>query len=240
MFLFHLNRFHALLLAWALLGGAISSVQESFANTQDIFPPYLNFQEVAGEEIHDAFTVSMPVPFFGKGRGSESSVEDIYQDPPVFADVYFDDVRSSIQGGIEGFLHETVALLKREDKWGLLIEGHCDSRGTSAYNLARADYHLRSLAGFLEQLGIPSGRIHPVNFGQTPFSCQSGSERCQEDNLRAERIFSILAVDRFQRGCLARLRFVAGKDSGRAFEYLERPPYLQRIQLASPQFTSFR
>lgn len=239
MFLFHLNRFHALLLASALLCGGIWSVQESFANTRDFFPPYVNFQEDAGEEIHDALTVSIPVPSFVKGRGSEPLVEDIYQDP-VFADVYFDDVRSSIQGGIEGFLHETAALLKQEDQWGLRIEGHCDSRGTSAYNLARADYHLRSLAGFLEYLGIPSGRIHPVNFGQTPFSCQSGSERCQEDNLRAERIFSILAVDRFQRGCLARLRFVAGKDSGRATEYLKRPSYLQRIQLASPQFTSFR
>lgn len=151
----------------------------------------------------------------------------------MFADVYVDDVRSSIQGGIEDFLQETVALLKQEDQWGLRIEGHCDSRGTSAYNLARADYHLRSLAGFLEHLGIPSWRIHPLNVGQTPFSCQSGSERCQEDNLRAERIFSILAVDRFQGGCLARLRFVAGKDSDRATGYLKRSPYLQRIQLAS-------
>ncbi|MGB5054706.1 MAG: hypothetical protein WBO24_09965 [Nitrospirales bacterium] len=217
----------------------IWSVQESFANTPDIAPPYVNFQEDADEEIRDALTVSIPVPSSGKGRGSEPSVEDIYQDP-VFADVYFDDVRSSIQGGIEGFLHETVALLKQEDQWGLRIEGHCDSRGTSAYNLARADYHLRSLAGFLEYLGIPSGRIHQVNVGQTPFVCQSGSERCQEDNLRAERIFSILAVDRFQRGCLARLRLVAGKDLDRATGYLKRPPYLQRIQLASPQFTSFR
>lgn len=233
MFLFHLNRFYALLLAWAFLCGTIWCIQESFANTLDIFPPYVNSQVNADEEIHDALPVSIPVPSFGKGRGSEPSVEGIYQNP-VFADVYFDEVRSSIQGGIEGFLHETVALLKQEDQWGLQIEGHCDSRGTSAYNLARADYHLRFLAGFLEQLGISSGRIHPVNFGQTPFSCQSGSERCQEDNLRAERIFSILAVDRFQRGCLARLRFVAGKDSERATEYLKRPPYLQRIQLASP------
>ncbi|WP_447963423.1 OmpA family protein [Nitrospira sp. Ecomares 2.1] len=224
-------------MAWALLCGAIGTIQESFANPLDIFPPYSNFQEEAGEEIHDTLIVSIPVTSFGKGRGSEPFVEDMYQDP-VFADVYFDDVRSSIQGGIEGFLHETVALLKQEDQWGVRIEGHCDSRGTSAYNLARADYHLRFLAGFLEQLGIPSRRIHPVNFGQTPFSCQSGSEWCQEDNLRAERIFSILAVDRFQRGCLARLRFVAGKDSDRATGYLKRPRYLQRIQLASPQFTS--
>ncbi len=78
----------------------------------------MNFQEDADEEIYDAVTVSIPVPSFGKGRVSEPSVEDRYQDP-VFADVYFDDVRSSIQGSIEEFLHETVALFKREDQWGL-------------------------------------------------------------------------------------------------------------------------
>lgn len=239
MFLFHLKRFPGLLLAWVLLCGAIWPVLESFANTRDLFPTFLNFPLEADEEIHDVLTVSIHVKSFEKGRGSEPSVEDLYQDP-VFADVYFDDARSSIQGSIEFSLHETAAILKQEAQWGLRIEGHCDSRGTFAYNLARADYHLKSLAGFLEQLGIPSGRIHLVNFGQTPFSCQSGSERCQEDNLRAERIFSILAVDRFQRGCLARLRFVAGKDSDRATGYLKRTTYLQRIQLASPQFTSFR
>ena len=239
MFLFHLNRFHRFLLAWSLLLGAIGSVHESFAGTLDVAPPFLNFPVSADEEIRDVMTVSIPVPFLRKGQGSGLSVEDRYQDP-VFADVYFDDARSSLQGGIEEFLHETVALLKQEDRWALRIEGHCDWRGPSAYNFARADYHLRALAGFLVQLGVPSGRIHSVNFGQTPFSCQSGNERCQEDNLRADRIFSILAVDRFQRGCVARLRLVAGKDSDRAIGYLKRPPYLQRIQLASPQFTSFR
>jgi hypothetical protein len=238
MVLFRLNGLLGLLLAWALLCGAIGPVPESFANTLDLSPPFLNFQLEENEEIHDAMMVSIPVPSFGKGKGSEPPVEDMYRDP-VVADLYFDEARSSIQGGIEVFLQETAALLKQEGQWGLRIEGHCDARGTSAYNLARADYHLKSLTGFLQHLGISSGRIDRVNFGQTPFACRSGSERCQEDNLRAERIFSILAVGQFQRGCLARLRFVAGKDSDRATGYLKRSPYLQRIQLASPRLTSF-
>lgn len=158
MFLFHLKRFHGILLAWALLCGVFWSVQESFANPLDIFPPSGNFQVDPDEEIHDAWTVFIPVPSFGKGRGSELSVEDIYQDP-VFADMYFDDVRSSLQGGIEGFLHETVALLQQEDQWGLRIEGHCDSRGPSAYNFAQADYHLRALAGFWSSWGFPPGEF---------------------------------------------------------------------------------
>ncbi|MBA3967773.1 MAG: OmpA family protein [Nitrospirales bacterium] len=133
-----------------------------------------------------------------------------------------------------------MALLDLEDQWGLRIEGHCDVRGTSAYNLNLANYHLTNLTTFLHMLGIQSERIHLVNFGQDPFVCQGGDERCQENNLRAERIFSILAVEQSQRGCLARLRLVAGKDVDRALRYSRRSPYLQRIQVASPHsFPSF-
>jgi len=238
MFLFSLNGLIGLLLAWVFVCGVLWPIPDSFANTRDKFPPFLNSQFAEDEEIHDALIVSKPVQSFGNGIGFEPLIENLHQDP-VFADLYFDEGRSLIRGGIEVFLHETVALLKQEDRWGLRIEGHCDSRGTSAYNLARADYHLTRLTTFLQMMGIPSERIQLVNFGQDPFACQGVGERCQEDNLRAERIFSILAVGQSQRGCLARLRLVAGEDVNRALRYSRRSPYLQRIQVASPHSSSF-
>ncbi len=232
MSLFPLNGFLGLLLAWTLVWGAIWPVPDSFANPQDITHPFLN-SHLDVEEIHDGFMVSMPIPSFAKSTGSEASVEDLSHDP-VFADLYFDEGRSLIQGGIEVFLQETVALLNVEDQWGLRIEGHCDVRGTSAYNLTLSHSHLIHLATFLRMMGIQSERIHVMNFGQDPFVCQGVGERCQEDNLRAEGIFSILAAGQSQRGCLARLRLVAGKDVERALRYSRRSPYLQRIQVASP------
>jgi len=238
MFLFSLNGLIGLLLALVFVCGVLWPIPDSFANSRDKFSPFLNSQFPEDEEIHDALIVSKPVQSFVNGIGSEPLIENLHQDP-VFADLYFDEGHSLIHGGIEVFLHETVALLKQEDRWGLRIEGHCDSRGTSAYNLARADYHLTRLTTFLQMMGIPSERIQLVNFGQDPFACQGVGERCQEDNLRAERIFSILAVGQSQRGCLARLRLVAGEDVNRALRYSRRSPYLQRIQVASPHSSSF-
>jgi outer membrane protein OmpA-like peptidoglycan-associated protein len=238
MFLFPLNGLSGLLLAWAMVCGVLWPLPDSFANPRDIFPPFVNSRFVEDEEIHDALIVSRPVQSFGNKTGSQPLVENMHQDP-VFADLYFDEARSFIRGGIEVFLYETVALLKQENRWGLRIEGHCDSRGTSAYNLARADYHLTHLTTFLQMMGIQSERIQLVNFGQDPLACQGVGERCQEDNLRAERIFSILAVGQSQRGCLARLRLVAGEDVDRALRYSRRSPYLQRIQVASPHSSSF-
>jgi hypothetical protein len=237
MFLFPLSGWLRLLPAWALVYGAIWPVPDSFANPQDIFSPFLISQLEEEDEIHDALIVSAPVESFGMERGWEPPVEEVYQDP-VFADLYFDEGRALIQGRIEVFLHETVALLKQETLWTLRIEGQCDSRGTSAYNLARADYHLTRLTTFLQMMGIQSERIHLVNFGQDPLACQDVGERCQQDNLRAQRIFSILAMEQSQRGCLARLRLVAGEDVDRALRYSSRFPYLQRIQVASPHSSS--
>lgn len=236
MFQFPLNGLPALFLVWVFVYGVIGPDSDTLARTADNFSPLLTAQFDEEEEIQDALIVSMPVQFSRQAIGSKSLVTDLQQDP-VYADLYFDEGRSVIQGAIKVFLNQTVALLTQEEQWKLSIEGHCDSRGSSAYNFARADYHLTHLATFLQMMGIQSERIRLVNFGQAPPACQEVAERCQEDNLRAEGIFSILAVGQPQRGCLARLRLAAGKDVDRAIRYSRRSPYLQRIHVASPHFS---
>lgn len=238
LLLFRLNGWLWLFLAWAFACGTIWPGQDTFASTQVMYPPFLNTQFDENEEVSDASIVSLSVPFLGNGKGLEPRVEEVFQDP-VFADLYFDEGRSVLQGGIEKFLQETVVLLKQEEKWKLRIEGHCDSRGTAAYNFALADYHLMTLTTYFQVMGIQSERIHLVNFGQDPLACQGTGERCQEDNLRAKEIFSILAVGQSQQGCLARLRLVTGKDVDQALHHFTRSPYLQRIHLASPHSSSF-
>lgn len=238
MLLSRLNGLPGLVLAGVLVCEAIGFIPESFANPRNLFPPFLNVPLEENEEIQEELITSSPEQTFGKGKGSGLLIQSMFQ-APVVADLYFDEGRSFIQGGMEALLQETVVLLKREKQWRLRIEGHCDSRGTFAYNLARADYHLLNLTIFLQIMGIQAEQIHLVNFGQDSLACQESGEGCQEDNLRAERIFSILAVEPTQRGCLARLRLVAGKDWERALRYSRRSPYLQRIQVASPHFSSF-
>ena len=229
------NGLLGLLLGWPLLVG--NSVYSPFH--QPVREYTVKVSLAGPEEVKDA-RIMFPFKKHLPEKIGWSSSPDEGDEDIVLADLYFDENRPLITGALENFLRETVILLQKEKQWELKIEGHCDSRGTSAYNLARAGYHLNSLEEFLGDLGIPSGRIHRMNFGQTPFACQSGSERCQEDNLRSEQIFTILAVGRFQQGCVARLRLVAGKDRERASGYLKRSPYLQRIQVASPQLTAFR
>jgi len=156
---------------------------------------------------------------------------------PVVADVYFDERRLFVDAGLKAFFLQTVEWLAAEPQWRLRIEGHCDPRGPSAYNFARADFHLADLTDYLSQLGIPSHQISTVNYGQDPVLCRNTSEQCQEDNLRAKEIFPILSVGNTQRGCLARLRFIGGGNWSRIHQVSQSLPLLQRIQVASPSST---
>lgn len=156
---------------------------------------------------------------------------------PVVADVYFDERRLFVDAGMKTLFLQMVEWLAEEPQGRLRIEGYCDPRGPSAYNFARADFHLANLTDYLSRLGISSHQISAVNNGQIPVLCRLTSGQCLEDNLRAENIFPILSIGNTQRGCLARLRLIGGEKGSPIHQVSQRLPSLQRIHVASPSST---
>ena len=166
--------------------------------------------------------------------GANESQPQKALDGPVLADVYFDEHRQVIHDRLKRLLLQTIEFLQQESEWQLRVEGHCDPRGTSAYNLARANFHLMTFSQYLLLLGIQPQQMSILNYGQDPILCRIGSEVCQEDNLRARHVFSNLAIRQTQRGCLARLRLVADQGLTPALEFTKFLSKVQRIQVASP------
>jgi len=211
-------------LGWFLTGGEYSSAFDSIPSlsrhggASTVLPQSEEIQEFVISSL------SKTVPL--------TRIESTHV--PVVADVYFDERRLFVDAGLKALFLQIVEWLAAEPQWGLRIEGHCDPRGPSAYNFARADFHLADLTDYLAQLGISSHQISPVNYGQDPVLCRQTSEQCQEDNLRAEKIFPILSVGNTQRGCLARLRLIGGGNWSRVHHVSQSLPLLQRIQVASP------
>jgi peptidoglycan-associated lipoprotein len=181
------------------------------------------------EEIHEQIISPRVKSLHLKHIGEEDDL--------VFADVYFDEHRRFIDTHLKNVFFDLAGLLAEEPQWRLQIEGYCDPRGPSAYNFARAGSHLAELTDFLHQLGVSSYQISTVNFGQDPVTCPAKSERCREDNLRAEKIFPMLSVERTKRGCLARLRLMSEENWPGTRQVSENLSSLQRIQLASPSAT---
>jgi peptidoglycan-associated lipoprotein len=64
------------------------------------------------------------------------------------------------------------------------IEGHCDERGSTEYNLALGDRRAGAVKQYLVSLGISADRISTVSFGKEKPFCTQSNESCWQQNRR--------------------------------------------------------
>jgi len=81
-------------------------------------------------------------------------------------------------------LDATAAWLVKNNGFLLLIEGHCDERGTDEYNLALGDRRARSAMNYLVAHGVQGDRITVVSFGEQRPLCRESNEGCWAKNRR--------------------------------------------------------
>jgi len=67
----------------------------------------------------------------------------------------------------------------------LLIEGHCDERGSEEYNMALGDKRAQAAEEFLTTMGIPKVQLTVISYGKERPVCTDQSEQCYQRNRRA-------------------------------------------------------
>lgn len=68
------------------------------------------------------------------------------------------------------------------------IEGHCDERGTSAYNLVLGEKRAKAVRNYLVELGIGANRLFVVSYGKEQPSCSEHAEPCYQQNRRGHLV----------------------------------------------------
>lgn len=91
------------------------------------------------------------------------------------------NLTSDAQQGIS----DNAACLKEKGKTNVTIEGHCDERGTDAYNLELGNRRARAVKRYLAGL-LPGVKIRTVSYGKTRPVCTEATESCWERNRRAQ------------------------------------------------------
>jgi peptidoglycan-associated lipoprotein len=104
-------------------------------------------------------------------------------------DVHFDYDRYDIKSGETFILREAANILRDNPSLRLIIEGHCDDRGTNEYNLALGDRRAKSVKDHLVSLGIPSSRLQTISYGEEKPMCSEQTESCWASNRRAHLSF---------------------------------------------------
>jgi peptidoglycan-associated lipoprotein len=100
-------------------------------------------------------------------------------------DVYFDYDSSAIRDDAHPVLKDVAAALGKAKGVKVVVEGHCDDRGTAEYNLALGEKRSHAAKEYLIALGIPSSRIETISYGKEKQICSSATDECWAKNRRA-------------------------------------------------------
>ncbi len=139
---------------------------------------------VPGEFAPDATTGRIPLanPEGIDGRNQNRSMFEANT-------VYFDLDSASVKSNEQSKLETVANYFKSNPAGDLLIEGHCDERGTEGYNLTLGDRRANALREYLVNLGVSPERIHVVSFGEAKPAADGADESAYSKNRRGEFIF---------------------------------------------------
>lgn len=99
-------------------------------------------------------------------------------------DVFFDYDRFTLRMDAEPVLNLDARLLQAKNGT-VVIAGHCDERGTAAYNLVLGEKRARSVKHYLEDLGIAPSRLRVISYGKEKPFCHDRGAGCWQNNRRA-------------------------------------------------------
>jgi peptidoglycan-associated lipoprotein len=100
-------------------------------------------------------------------------------------DAFFDYDEAAIRADARAALEANGRYLERNSGASVIIEGHCDERGSVEYNLALGERRARAAKDFLVSYGVPANRMTTISYGKERPFAQGGTEDAWAQNRRA-------------------------------------------------------
>lgn len=116
--------------------------------------------------------------------GSAVNVEDLNR-RGYLKDVYFDYDRAEVRTDQREALEHNGTWLRRHPEVTIVVEGHCDERGTAQYNMALGEKRAQTVTDYLVALGIQPSRVQVVSYGKERPFAHGHNERAWTENRRA-------------------------------------------------------
>jgi len=127
-----------------------------------------------------AVSVNAPPP--AAPAPKEPSIDDLWTRD--VHDAYFDTDKADIRADARQALSGTADFLKAHPSVKVNIEGHCDERGSTEYNLGLGDRRAAAVKQYLVSLGVTADRMTTVSFGKEKPVCMDHGEPCWQQNRR--------------------------------------------------------
>lgn len=127
---------------------------------------------------HDDNRVSLLTPEEEARRRLE------YHSSDQLFDMFFDFDMYDLDEKLLTVLQKNVKYLESHPYSKIVIQGHCDERGSNNYNLSLGNQRAHSVKSFLITLGVDESKIHTVSYGEEKPFCFEDNENCWHQNRR--------------------------------------------------------
>lgn len=117
--------------------------------------------------------------------GTDEEAARYLEEKGKFDDIHFAYDQYDISPDAQITLQAVASWLNKNTSAKILIEGHCDDRGTNEYNLALGDRRAKAARDYLVALGIAAGRVETISYGEEEPLCSEPNEECWTKNRRA-------------------------------------------------------
>jgi len=170
-------------LAFLLLFGFFISCKKKVEETPPPPPPQVKEQPKV-EKVEAPVVVKEP-ELTEEEIFMQKSLEELNRETNLRM-VHFDYDKYFIREDAKSVLEANAAFLKKWRSVKVLIEGHCDERGTEEYNLALGEKRAKSAFDYLVSLGISADRIKTISYGKSQPMDSGSNEIAWQKNRRAQ------------------------------------------------------
>lgn len=146
--------------------------------------PACGGKEPQVEEVEPVEEVPPPPPI-EEEEMEEPPVEEVTPEPMVLKDVFFDFDKYNIKDEYKEVLIHNAEELMERDEVHIMIEGHCDERGTNEYNLALGEKRAKAARDFLIAYGVDPEKISIISYGEEKPFALGHNEEAWAKNRRA-------------------------------------------------------
>jgi peptidoglycan-associated lipoprotein len=104
-------------------------------------------------------------------------------------DVYFDYDKSDVRGDQQSSVQADAQFFSQHTNMNFTVEGHCDERGSTEYNLALGDQRASLVKNALTSAGVSASRIKTISYGKEKPFCTESNEACWQQNRRGHLVY---------------------------------------------------
>jgi peptidoglycan-associated lipoprotein len=125
-----------------------------------------------------------------KMAAAERMMETEKQNLVSMQTVYFDFDRSTVKAEFQSVLDKHADFLVKNSGQKIVIEGHCDSRGTPEYNIALGERRANSVRTYLMNSGVSASQISVVSYGEEKLAVMGASDYAMAQNRRGVLVYN--------------------------------------------------